>query len=318
MANYTIELKDIVALGHNIFDFPYAFYDEKRRREFEEHFIRHFYFREIGSPSVDRFKHYLRDKMTTVFPYYNKLLETSTIEYSVLDNYNMTESTTTTRENTAKSNGVSHSVGQIFEEHNEESEEARKVNSKGATSETVGGTSEKTDTLTEKSSLTEDGTHTVDSTSDQTEKRRFLDTPQGAVDLADSRYLTNLHHDTGNKTVDEDGTTHKAAETEGEKKNVSKETEDKTANRDTTGSEETEGSVRGSLKREQKDTADNNTRLESVGNQVETIEHHRRGNIGIDTDSDMIHKHIKLQKVLQQIELMFFDECEDLFMLIYE
>ncbi len=318
MANYTIELKDIVALGHNIFDFPYDFYDEKRRREFEQQFIRHFYFREICCPSVDRFKHYLKDKMDTVFPYYNKLFETAAIEYNILDNYNIKESTTTTRENTSKSNGVSHSVGQIFEEHEEESEEARKVNSTGATSETVGGTSEKTETLTEKSTLTEDGNHTVDVGTEQTDKKRFLDTPQGAVDLEDSKYLTTLHHDTGNKTVDEDGTTHKEAETEGEKTNETKETEDKTATRDTTGSEETEGSVRGTLKREQKDTADNNTRLESVGNLVEKIEYQRRGNIGVDTDADMIQKHIKLQQVLTKIALMFFDECEDLFMLIYE
>ena len=68
---------------------------------------------------------------------------------------------------------------------------------------------------------------------------------------------------------------------------------------------------------EERTTADNNTRTRSEGYTTETIEHTKKGNIGVDTDADMIQKHIALQKILTQIEKMFFDECEDLFMLVW-
>ena len=62
MAQYTMELRTIIENGYNIFDFPYQFYDEEQRLKFQEHFIKHFYFREIGCDTIDRFKWYLEDK----------------------------------------------------------------------------------------------------------------------------------------------------------------------------------------------------------------------------------------------------------------
>ena len=345
MANYTIELKDIVACGYNIFDFPYDFYDEKKRKEFEEKFIRHFYFREIGAETIDRFKMYLRDKMDTVFPYYNEMFKTTLIEYSVLDNYNMTESTTTTRENTAKSAGVSHSVGQIFEEQEETTTENRNTNTEGTTSETVSDTSEKSrngssETTRNGSSETKaketdkrdtETTNSETETTSKDDKKRFMDTPMGKVDLSDNKFLTTMNHDTldGERNTNGEGTVSDSSEKNTESNTTTTDTENTTTtdtengtttregNGSTTGKEDFEATAKGSMKGEQRNTADNNTRLESVGNAIETIEHKRRGNIGIDTDSDMIQKHLKLQKILRKIELMFFDECEDLFMLVY-
>lgn len=361
MANYTIELKDIVACGHNIFNFPYQFYDEKKRKEFEDKFIRHFYFREIGCDSIDRFRIYLRDKMDTVFPYYNELFKAAQIEYSVLDNYNMTESTTTTRENTAKSNGSSYSVGQIFESQEDTTTESRNVNTEGTTSESVSdtsdttrnGTSEKTRNGTSeksrngtsentlKETTTDNSTTTTDETvtTSQDDKKRFMDTPMGRVDLSDNKFLTTMNHDTldGEKNTDGTVTVADTSEKDMESNATTTETENitttdtenatdtetvkvtdkRTANGDTTNTEEFEATATGIMKGEQRNTADNNTRLESVGNEIEKIEHHRRGNIGIDTDSELIQKHLQLQKIVRKIELMFFDECEDLFMLVY-
>ena len=321
MANYTIELKEIVKSGYNIFDFPYEFYDEHKRREFEQNFIRHFYFREIGCETVDRFKLYLEDKMRTVFPYYNKLFETTLIEYNILDNYYMKESTTTTRENIGKSHGVSSTIGQNFEDQQSTTKDSRTTDTEGTSKQNASETSETNRNGTKKSEASENMTSNASETvtENKEEIKKFLDTPQGAVNLSDSKYLTTLNHDTGDRTTTSErdettGKTSEGSETTSETENA---TAAKNANGETTEKQVQDGNEETVFKGEQRSTADNNTRLETMGNQKEVIEHSRRGNIGIDTDSDMIQKHMKLQKVLKRIELMFFDECEDLFMLVY-
>lgn len=277
MAKYTIELREIVEHGISIFDFPYTFYDDTKRREFEEKFIRHFYFREIGCETVERFKWYLQDKMNTVFPYYNELFKSASIEYDVLDNYKLTETYTRNIENTNKQSGISSTVGQVMGEQETESKQNKSI-------DTTANDKENITTISEENS-----------SSDLVKK--FLDTPQGLTDLSDSKYLTTLNQDTG------EGSTNGSSDSE--------------TTRNATGNETTTDNVTGTLHNEQKTTTDNNTRMYTNGEQSETYTLTRRGNIGVDTDSDAIEKHNRLQKTLKNIEKMFFDECEDLFMLVY-
>lgn len=49
----------------------------------------------------------------------------------------------------------------------------------------------------------------------------------------------------------------------------------------------------------------------------ESFINHKIGNIGVQTQSDMLEKHLILQKKLKNIEKNFFDECEELFMMVY-
>ena len=340
MARYTIELKDVVK-AHNIFDFKYPFYDEKKRHEFERKFIRHFYFREIGCETIDRFIFYLEDKLNTVLPYYNKLFEAAEIEYSILNNYNLTEKFTTTRKNEGKTAGVSSTVGQFFGNQETQTDGNRVTDTEG-TADTVSRDTEKETvhtvthdegnsvTLNEQNvegsankttSETEDVTHTW--------QKRFLDTPQGLFDLDDTRYMTNLEQmgETNEKerdvteqstdSQDTNGTSETNTENDGTVDTTRDVERNGTVQQDTTGKETTVDTVKGTVSDEQKSTSDNNTRTYSEGQQTETHELTRVGNIGVDTDSDMIEKHIRLQKTLTQIELMFFNECEDLFMMVY-
>lgn len=344
MARYTIELKDVV-LSHNIFDFSYPFYDERKKPEFEEKFIRHFYFREIGCETVDRFKHYLQDKMLTVFPYYNELFNAANIEYSVLNNYNLTEEFTTTRENVGKSSGVLSAVAQSTATQETESTGNRVTDTDGQ-ADTI---SNETDTLTEHAETvtTENGstenssnttvngesTKTVSESVDENKRevRKYLDTPQGKVDLSNTDYLTNLTDTTQDnaqeRNAEESDTNSQTTNTSGtgESSNNGTSTTDGTKNGEktssvkhtTTGKETTADTMQGSVTDEQKATQDSNTRTYTDSRQTETHKLTRIGNIGVDTDSDMIEKHIRLQKTLRQIELLFFAECEDLFMLVY-
>lgn len=365
MAEYTIELKDVIACGHNIFDFPYPFYDEKQRPKFEEQFIRHFYFREICCPTVDRFKVYLRDKMETVFPYYNELFKSAQIEYSILNNYNLTEEFTSTRDNEGKTHGESYTVGQLYGEQNTQTEGNRVTDTEGNISATgteteVETTHSETHTTghsktdTKNNSETNGTTHgetsnnetvngeTSESTdNNNTNVRKFLDTPQGLTDLSNTKYLTDLTQTTDNGGTDKNGTSKTTTSGSGENDTTSNSSTSGTgesetnetgqnvtdatrngernteSNQDSTGKETTHDTGTGTVKDEQKTTQDNNTRTYLEGKQTETHKLTRIGNIGVDTDSDMIEKHNRLQKTLRSIERMFFDECEDLFMLVY-
>ena len=377
MAKYTIELKDVIKLGYDIFGFKYDFYDESKRLKFERDFIRHFYFREIGSSSVEEFIHNLEDKMVTIFPYYNELFKANQIEYDVLNSYRLTETLETSRDTKGVVSGVSSSVGSAFDSQSTsstnhhsaevESESETNVNgtrTKNETSESSATNSgEREKTLTSKIDNSSSGTtsetiketnsgttsETVSETSEGTSNtiNKYLDTPQGKVNLNTTDYLTNLTQNdtTDSKTV---GTT-KTGETEnsinrtvtgsssseGESNGSQSENETHTetseSNSEAIGSEvenskavanasETNTSnseVSATFEGEQKTTLDNNTRTNN--NEVVTEKHTltRIGNIGVSPDALDIMKHLELQKIVKAIEKLFFDECEDLFMLVW-
>lgn len=87
----TMTLGEIIENNINIFDFDYPFYNEERRKQFEQHFIEHFYFDEIGQETVARFKHRLKIKLNLIMPYWNKIFLADELEQRILDNYDVTE-----------------------------------------------------------------------------------------------------------------------------------------------------------------------------------------------------------------------------------
>lgn len=377
MAKYTIELRDIVENGRNIFPFPYEFYDEKQRLKFERDFIRHFYFREIGCETVDRFILNLEDKMNTVFPVYNAMLKAGQIEYKVLDNYYLSETTKRTVESKGKSSGVSSTVGQTFDDQQTDTTESMNGTGTGTqnetgTSETIhNGTSETVgtgkETRTETGSSDTTTSETVDtdtttngtvngtntktgsgsSTSEQDVKKKFLDTPQGLTDLTDSKYLTSLNQDesssstetestetvTDNQTTTGTGTTDTKTDGSSSTDTTANGETNTESNNETTVSDTTTGETgrnateqtsvnqdsTGNViyKGEQRTTADNNTRLQNDNKSIEETEIIHSGNIGVESDAVMLQKHLKWQQLIAKTFQMFFDECEDLFMMVY-
>ena len=78
------------------FNFNFPFYNETKRAEFEQNFLRHFYMREIGLETIDYFMLRLEDKLNTIMPYYNKLLAVNAQEYDPFYNEIIDESITRT------------------------------------------------------------------------------------------------------------------------------------------------------------------------------------------------------------------------------
>lgn len=91
MANYTIELSEILENKVNIFDFSYPLFDENYRNTFEENFKNYFMFREIGSETIARFKHNLKTQLNILMPLYNKMYISQNLDQRILDNYDITE-----------------------------------------------------------------------------------------------------------------------------------------------------------------------------------------------------------------------------------
>lgn len=105
MAQYTMELKTIIENGIDIFDFDFPLFDETYRETFKQKFINHFYFREIGSETVGRFKFYLKEQLNLIMPVFNKMYMSQGLEQRILDNYDVTETyTRTTTGNTTANN----------------------------------------------------------------------------------------------------------------------------------------------------------------------------------------------------------------------
>ena len=97
----TWTLGQMIEDGQEIFDFDYPFYNEERRKQFEQHFIEHFYFDEIGQETPARFKHRLKIKLNLIMPYWNKIFLADELEQRILDNYSVTETYTSNIENSS-------------------------------------------------------------------------------------------------------------------------------------------------------------------------------------------------------------------------
>lgn len=79
MAQTTIELRTILNSPYfEVFDFDYEFYSKSQilKENFEKKFLQNYYFNEINSETVHRWKWMLKNKLDLIMPYYKQLYET--------------------------------------------------------------------------------------------------------------------------------------------------------------------------------------------------------------------------------------------------
>ena len=178
MAKYTIDLYTLLKDDNfKIFNFDYDFYtdDLNIKQTFESKFIDRYMFNEIGFETVTRFKHFLKERLNSIAPYYKQLyyteLESKNIKF--LLNKDLTETF-------------------IKDVENE-------------TSSSINNTIKNTNNLT--SNITEDNTNkVVDVTSENTEtnsKESNLD--NGNADLGlNQGNLTGVSSVNNNNTINND------------------------------------------------------------------------------------------------------------------
>ena len=73
MAQYTMELREIVKNKDIFKSINYELYNNDYKSKFEEKFIKKYYFREIGCETIGRFLIYLEAMLNEIMPYYTRL-----------------------------------------------------------------------------------------------------------------------------------------------------------------------------------------------------------------------------------------------------
>ena len=107
----TVELRELIESGVNIWDFEYpSFYEGEEKKAFEQKVIDHFYFRQIGQETPARWLHYFRTRMREIMPYYIDIYKSVELFKAVedpLESYNLTETYTETGTGSATSSDSS-------------------------------------------------------------------------------------------------------------------------------------------------------------------------------------------------------------------
>lgn len=174
----TVELREIVESGVNIWDFEYPVprasidYNGKTckvdfdKAAFEKKIVDHYYFRQIGQETVGRWLHYFRTRIREIMPYYVQLYEFDAKFRNIedpLESYNLVETFKQEHTNNGSVTGSTSS-----ESSSERSDEAENV-------------------------------------------RKFSNTPQGSISNLDS-YMTEATQESGSGSANESGSSSGSSE----------------------------------------------------------------------------------------------------------
>lgn len=91
MGKFTLTIEELIENNVTIFDFNYNFYNDNYKKDFEQKFIDTFYYEEIGTETIKRFKHNLKATLNKIMPYYTHLYKTTLYEYDPILNYHLKE-----------------------------------------------------------------------------------------------------------------------------------------------------------------------------------------------------------------------------------
>lgn len=161
-----------------VFNFDFPIWDESYRLALEKKILRHYYTREICAETVGLWKLWMSDKLNMIMPYYNKLYETTVLQFNPLYDVDVT------REHEGASEGTS----------------------RGTSTSSSNGSSSVSETNNGGGTITDSGS-TVNSSDNSNDWRLFSDTPQGGIvgvenasiiqdsSLADYAYLTTAEND---------------------------------------------------------------------------------------------------------------------------
>lgn len=299
---YTKVANIIKTAAPKIFDFDFPIFDENYRLPLETKILRHYYTQEICEETVGLWKLRLEDKLNLIMPYYNRLYESSLLEFNPFYDVDLT------RDHNVQSKGESNIKGRMIttdkrntiETQEQSTTDDRTIKSSTDKKDTTNGQTTNTDTTdtTNKTTQTDNGTNWT----------LFSDTPQGDIRDMDSiegkMFLT-----TATKQTNDD-----------------KSVTDETGNIKNNGKTSVETIVSGE---ETNNVADNNTRTLNDDKTIEfseDIENNENRTNNINNTEDYI-EHVKgkqggasYSKLLQEfretflnIDALIIAELSDLF-----
>ena len=283
-----------------IFDFDYPFFDKGLKAEFERHFIRKFYMREIGFETEGLFKFQLETWLQIHMPYFNKLLESETIEFNPLENVNV--KLTSNLKNNKDQNDT---IDRIEDEKMKETEKKERDtvgkqtshNETKSTSKTVGEEQSETDRTAQ--TIQDDFNRKLDSDTPQSRLSITSNDGQGVIEYAsniEENNANNKENQTGNEASS--GTSESTTTASGSLDTTLNTSE----NMDETGStDQTKNKV-------------GNQKLDSAIQVLEDYAKHEIGKTGGMTYSKMLTEY---RSTFLRIEQDIFEEMQELFMMVY-
>lgn len=164
-----------------VFNFDFPIWDESYRLALEKKILRHYYTREICAETVGLWKLWLSDRLNMIMPYYNKMYESTLLQFNPLYDVDVT------REHQGESEGTS----------------------SGTSTNSTTGSSTMNQTDNGGGTVQDSGS-VVNSSDNYNDWRLFSDTPQGGItgvenasiiqdsSLADYAYLTTAENDIHN------------------------------------------------------------------------------------------------------------------------
>lgn len=202
MSEYTIEIRELINANYPFALHDYPIFNEEYRDYLNSKILSHFYFREIGAETPDRFNFYLRTKMHEIMPYYNQLYKSELLKFNpfITDDYTTDTviNTESTNKNTSFSNGASgERVNEVYEaksrDKSDENGTSKTTNKGTATGE---NTSTRTDNLKEHTLQNQLTTNDLseNSTNNQTTTNDLTDTTK-----RDTKRIDDLKTDTTGK-----------------------------------------------------------------------------------------------------------------------
>lgn len=97
----TLELRDLVEKGVDLWDFDYpSYYKGEEKKAFEQKVIDHYFLRQIGQETVGRFLHVFRTRVREIMPKYIDLYKTKEIMDAIEDPFGNVDVTETFEQET--------------------------------------------------------------------------------------------------------------------------------------------------------------------------------------------------------------------------
>lgn len=315
-----------------IFDFDYPFFDKGLKAEFERHFIRKFYMREIGFETEGLFKFQLETWLQINMPYFNKLLESETLTFNPLENVNV--GITTNLKNLKDQNDVidrtEDEVSNETGKRDIDTVSKQELDTKAKTDRTQNGTSETSEnsnsTTTGKSDTTNSQDNAIDTTENNFDRNISSDTPQtrlalttndgsGIIEYAskiDEEKQKNVKNQNENTTGEEHQTTSGTGKVDSESNTTTSQTGVENATTDTTINTTT--NVDDAHKTDQTKNKVGNQKLDSAIQVLEDYAKQEIGKTGSMTYSKMLTEY---RSTFLRIEQEIFEEMQELFMMVY-
>lgn len=280
MSQYTMEIRELMNNPLTpLFNFNYPFYceSEQLKKEFEEKFINHYYYHEIGCETFARWEQMLKSRLTLKMPYYKQLYETylASKDLNFLLNKDLLETIEHTI--TQSSNGILQNDTSFNQQSN---------------ATTTLSNQQEGNTTQEESSTQQITSESTTSTQQQSKESRI----ENGVSQAslESGYLTGVSQTTG---TDEN-------QTKSNQSGTSSLTSTNEQTTSQTSSDET-GMDGTSTGKQQSTNESNLTEKTTLVSQ---------GNIGITSSAQLLKE---WREVLLNMDELIINECQDLFIQIY-